>query len=116
MAEVQIKIGGYHYSVACAVGEEVHLEKMGELINAKAEDAHQALGSLNEVRQLLYASLLLADELTEARAGNPRAVGDAGGGPTAAESGYSESGVVEALIQLAERVERIASSLELRAE
>jgi cell division protein ZapA len=50
--------------VACAEGEEGHVSGLGEMINAKV----QAMGGgHNETRQLLFAALLLADELHEAR-------------------------------------------------
>lgn len=73
MAQIELKIGGNAYTVACRDGEEGHLTKIAEIVDKKAVDARQAVGSVSEVRQLLFASLLLADELDEARKGAPAA-------------------------------------------
>lgn len=66
MSQVALRIGGRNYTVACAAGEEAHVSKLGELIDAKL----QQLGgnpSPQESQNLLFAALLLADELHEAR-------------------------------------------------
>jgi len=67
MAEVNLSIGGHLYAIACREGEEAHLLNMGAIIDAKALEAREAVGGLNEVRQLLFAALLLADELNDVR-------------------------------------------------
>ena len=78
MASVEIEISGRRYTVACRDGEEPHLQSVAALVDRKAQDAAAALGSLSETSQLLFASLLLADELKEKRAA-PEAA-PAGGG------------------------------------
>jgi len=103
MANVEVEIAARRYSVACRDGEEEHLRSVAALVDRKAQDAAEALGTLSETRQLLYASLLLADELKEQR-------GRGGGAPAAAEPGLTD-----ALERLAERVERLADRLEGRA-
>ena len=67
MAQIELKIGGNAYTVACRDGEEGHLTKIAEIVDQKAQDARKAVGGVSEVRQLLFASLLLADELDEVR-------------------------------------------------
>jgi cell division protein ZapA len=101
MAAIELEIGGRRYSIACRDGEEEHLRSVGELVNRKAGEAEVALGSLGEARQLLFASLLLADELKDLRAGNPRFEPDAE--------------VSEALERIAARIESIAERLETGA-
>jgi cell division protein ZapA len=66
MAEVMLSIGGHSYQVSCRDGEEPHLHKIAEIVDRKVSEARSAVGDLGEVRQLLLASLLLADELFEA--------------------------------------------------
>ena len=69
MSNLTLHVGGRDYTVACAEGEEAHVSSLGALIDEKI----QAMGAgHNEPRQLLFAALLLADELHEARqrAGN----------------------------------------------
>ena len=69
MASVEVEIAARKYSVACRDGEEEHLRSVAAIVDRKAQDAAAALGSLSEARQLLFASLLLADELKEHRSG-----------------------------------------------
>jgi cell division protein ZapA len=69
MAQVTLNIGGYGYNVACRDGEESHLLQLGELVDRKAKEALSSVSSASEVRQMLFASLLLADELQEALKG-----------------------------------------------
>ena len=74
MATIEVEIAARRYSVACRDGEEDHLRSVAALVDRKALQAVDALGSLSEVRQLLFASLLLADEVKEHRAGNAPAI------------------------------------------
>ena len=101
MASVEVEIAARRYSVACRDGEEDHLRSVAALVDRKAQDAAAALGSLSEARQLLFASLLLADELKEQRSGQPRAELD--------------PAILDALERLAGRVESLAEQLERSA-
>ena len=70
MAEVTLSVGGYHYKLACRDGEEAHLQRLGEMVNAKAVEARSAVGNASEVRQLLLSALLFADETLERSQGD----------------------------------------------
>src|SRR5439155_17225654 len=76
MASVEVEIAARRYSVACRDGEQEHLREVAAIVDRKAQDAGSALGSLSEVRQLLFAALLLADEVKDHRSGQPPAPGD----------------------------------------
>jgi len=65
MAEVDLIIAGRPYRVACRSGEEDSLRAAAALVDAKSREALAGLGSLSEARQLLFASLLLADQLVD---------------------------------------------------
>jgi cell division protein ZapA len=104
MATVDVEIAARRYSVSCRDGEEEHLRSVAAIVDRKAQQALDALGSLSEVRQLLFASLLLADEVKEHRAGNP---------PTA--EAEPDPRVADALERLADRMERLAQRLEADA-
>lgn len=65
MSEVTLSIGGRTYKVACAEGEEQHVRKLGEEIDAKLQSMGQR-GS-HDAQNLLFGALLLADDLAEAR-------------------------------------------------
>jgi cell division protein ZapA len=108
MASVEVEIAARKYSVACRDGEEAHLRSVAEIVDSKARDAASALGSLSEARQLLFASLLLADELKEHRSGQAPAA-QAEAAPPPAEI---DPAVADALERLADRVESLAEQLE----
>ncbi len=65
MSNVDLRIGGRTYTVACAAGEEAHIGALGAIIDGKL--AALAMTGQGETRQLLFAALVLADELEEAR-------------------------------------------------
>jgi cell division protein ZapA len=67
MAEVELSIAGRPYKVACRNGEEDTLRAAGALVDAKSREALAGLGTLSESRQLLFAALLLADQLVDGR-------------------------------------------------
>ncbi len=64
MAEVTLTIGGHHYALTCADGEEQELVRLGGLVEEQVMTARAAVGGLTEVRQLLFAALFLADKLS----------------------------------------------------
>ena len=104
MASVEVEIAARSYAVACRDGEEAHLRSLAAVVDRKARDAAAAVGAMGEARQLLFASLLLADELQELRSG---------GGKAAANSDPETAAVMaEALERLADRMEMLANRLE----
>lgn len=103
MSNVTLTIGGRHYTVACATGEEEHIGELGRVIDAKLQDIPNLSGQA-EARTLLFAALLLADELHEARGG--------AASPAAAPPAASSPVVAESLEALAGRLEGLASRLD----
>ena len=99
MATIDIEVAGRRYSVACRDGEEQHLRSVAALVDRKAEDAAAALGSLSESRQLLFAALLLGDELKERQSGIART---------------EDPDTADALERVAARLESLAGRLEGR--
>jgi cell division protein ZapA len=65
VAEVDLTIAGRPYRVACRAGEEDSLRAAAALVDAKSREALAGLGTMSEARQLLFASLLLADQLVD---------------------------------------------------
>jgi cell division protein ZapA len=103
MATIDIEIAGRKYAIACRDGEEEHIRSVSRLVDTKAREAASALGGLSEARQLLYASLLLADDLQERQKSTPAPLS-------------ADPGVAQALERLAERMERLADGLESGAQ
>ncbi len=106
MANIDLDIAGRRYNVACRDGEEEHLRSLAAVVDRRAHDAAAALGGLTEARQLLFAALLIADDLKEARAG---------AGLPDPTPPPPDPAVAEALERLAERVESLADRLEAEA-
>lgn len=62
MAVVNLAINGHSYSVDCNDGEEAQLQKLGAAVDAKVQDVVRMVGQIGELRLLLMASMLLADD------------------------------------------------------
>lgn len=95
MAEVTLAIGGRSYSIVCRDGGEDHLLGLAARVDAKVEEARAAVGTPSEVRQLLFAALLLADE-----------AGEASSAPA------TDPATLKALTAVAARMESLADTLE----
>ena len=99
MAEINLTIAGRSYQVGCRPGEEENLAAAARMVDAKSREALAGLGTLSESRQLLFASLLLADQLLE-KPGSKEALAEID--PTLAPR----------IEGLATRIESLAASLE----
>ena len=66
MAQVTVTINGRNYEIACDNGQESHLTRLAESVNKRVDGLVGNLGQVGDTRLLLMASLLLADELSEA--------------------------------------------------
>lgn len=67
MSEVALQIGGRTWRVACAPGEEDRVQRLGATVAEKLASMG-ATGSA-DAQNMLFASLLLADEVLEGRDG-----------------------------------------------
>jgi cell division protein ZapA len=109
MSNVTLSIGGRSYTVACAEGEERHVLGLGTLIDSKLASMGDMAGQA-ETRTLLFAALLLADELHEAQGAKAAAV------PEAAPAQIAPAQLAPAMAlrfeQLATTLENIATRLE----
>jgi cell division protein ZapA len=106
MAEVDLIIAGRPYKVACRDGEEEALRAAGRLVDSKSREALAGLGTLSEARQLLFAGLLIADQLIDQKPG--AAVAAASPGPDPELASRAE--------RIAERLESLAEALESEAD
>jgi cell division protein ZapA len=102
MSNVSLHIGGRSFTVACAPGEEAHITGLGRMIDAKLH-AMGGMSGQSEARMLLFAALVMADELHEAQNG-PGAPPPPPPPPPPPEP--------EEDMELAARLENIAESLE----
>ena len=102
MAHVDLLIAGRSYQIACRDGEEENLRAAARLVDAKSREALSGLGTLSESRQLLFASLLLADQIME-------------GGGGAVLPAEPDPVIAQRAAAVADRLEALADSLENEA-
>ncbi len=104
MANIEIEIASRKYVLACRDGEEEHLRSVAVLVDKRARDAGAAMGNLGEARQLLFAALLLADDIKDLKSGVP-----------SADPAEPDPAIAEAAEALAARVEALAARIEAQA-
>ncbi len=63
MAEVTIDLCGYATTVACADGEEAQLQRLVAIAQDRADKAAGIVGQ-DRLRQLIFAAIFLADEVS----------------------------------------------------
>lgn len=108
MSDVTLSIGGRDHAVACGPGEEDHVRYLGNLIDAKVAQMEGAT-SQTDARLLLFAALLLADEVHELKQALTTA-------EVAAEARAKEPTDLTPLLEaLATRLENLAGHLETTA-
>ena len=69
MAEVTITINGRHYDISCDNGQEGRVVELAAYIDQKLQSISRAGGVYNDAHLLVLTSMLLADELFDAREG-----------------------------------------------
>ena len=100
MALVDLTIAGRTYQVACREGEEETLRAAARLVDGKSREALAGLGTLSEAQQLLFASLLLADQIVDNR---PEAAVPAGPDPVLVNKAEALAGRLESIAEALER-------------
>jgi cell division protein ZapA len=104
MGKVVLAIGGREHELYAKDGNEARMHELAAIIEAKAAQVAQSMGALTEQRQMLFASLMMADELDTLRKAAP----PPGAPPVNADT-------AAALERLAERIESYADRLETDA-
>ena len=106
MSNVNLEIGGRQFSVASADGEEEHIASLGRMIDAKLRAMGGAAGQ-SESRMMLFAALLLADEIHEIKT--------RGGVPAAEDPAPELDRIADGIEGAAKRIEKLAAALEQAA-
>ena len=105
MSNVTLEIGGRQFSVASADGEEQHVEMLGRMIDGKLRAMGGASGQ-SESRMMLFAALLLADEIHELKSR---------GGAQAEDPTPVLNRLADGIEGAARRLENLAATLERAA-
>ena len=116
MAQVGVAINGRTYQIACDDGQEEHLVRLARDLDARIGQLRESFGEIGDTRLTVMAALMVADELTEVRRRMRAAEQEieslndarlAAGDRIEA----NERAVTEAIENAAERIERLAHSL-----
>jgi len=67
MPEVSVQIANRTYELACGDGEEARVQELAAYVDGKITDLRLQLPGTPEVKLLVFAALILADESREAR-------------------------------------------------
>jgi cell division protein ZapA len=116
MTQVNVTINGRQFRMACEDGEEEHLAKLAEDLDARISRLRLRFGEIGDTRLTVMAALTLADELAEAqkklKAIEPElsALQEVRV-QSADHSKATQAAVAAALNSAAERIERMARRL-----
>ncbi len=67
MATVDVRIQGRTHTLNCDEGQEHRLRQVAQYLDRRLQDAARATGGTNDSRVLVLTSLLICDELADAR-------------------------------------------------
>lgn len=117
MAQVVVQVNDRPYTMQCSDGEERHLQELAMLLDQEVARIKDSVGTVGDVRVLLMAGLMVADQLAEAR----RRIGELEAQveglrelrARAVSHGVSvEDQVAERLSEAAKRIEALARGME----
>ena len=116
MAQVTVTIAGRTYRMACGEGDEPRLERLAALYDGKISEMRGAFGEIGDMRLHVMAALTMADELYETKERLEALEAACESLRQRFESGdqrarASEVYVAETLTRTAERIERLAKTL-----
>ena len=110
MGQVAVSINGQNYQITCDDGQEEHLRSLARLVDSRVEELVSAIGQVGDMRLLVMASLLLADEVVESsEAAEEMRTKDTDADQSAL---LAEAKLASDVESLAARIEAIAESLE----
>ena len=72
---VTIRLNGNPYQIGCGVGEEAHVSRLGEEVEAIMQSLVGSVGQIGEARLLAMVALILADR-AESMAGSTEPTSD----------------------------------------
>ncbi len=111
MAQVTITINAREYAVACEDGQEIHILQLAKLLDDKAKLLTRAAGQVNENMLLAMVGLLIADELSELKKGNPLVVQNPDAVDKADVANYDLT-LAQKLGQISEQIKSVANKIE----
>lgn len=68
MAQINVKIAGHSYRMACDDGQEGHIEGLAATLDARIANLKAGFGEIGDQRLVVMAAIIIEDELQEAKA------------------------------------------------
>jgi cell division protein ZapA len=114
--QLSVTINGRQYRMACEDGQEDHLSGLAQDFDRRIGELRASLGEIGDMRLMVVAALMLADELSETRARAERLQGELDGvqenGASVSErTQATQAAVVAALNAASERIEQVSRTL-----
>jgi cell division protein ZapA len=117
VAEVTIYINGRSYDISCDNGQEGRVVDLASYIDQRLQQISRSGAAYNDAHLTVLTSLVLADEIFEAREGHAAAPSKAARGavpapaaaPPVAVNKDEQLAVVKALEQITKRIEGVAT-------
>ena len=101
---VTIRLNGNPYQIGCGAGEEAHVSKLGEEVEAIMQSLVASVGQIGEARLLAMVALILADRAIDE-------TGDAAKNNEMASKVADQDAAAEALEMAAARITTLATRL-----
>ena len=116
MAQVTVTIAQKTYRIACEDGQEDHLRRLAEEVDAKIDDMRKTFGEIGDNRLTVMAAITFLDEREELRnriraLEQDLAVTRDAQHRAAAQVSDSDAQVARAIVDAAERIEEVARRL-----
>jgi cell division protein ZapA len=116
MPQVSVTINGRQFRMACEDGEEAHLTRLAEDLDARITRLRGRFGEIGDTRLTVMAALTLADELSEVRQKLQRLEPEVASlqDASVASRGHREAtqtAIIAALNAAAERIEDLTKRL-----
>lgn len=114
MPMVEITVNGRRHSVQCGEGEEARVRGLAQYIDRKIAELAVDGAKIGDARLMLLASLMIADELSDAYDKIQELESGAAGvpSPLAAAAGDHERRAAALIEQVAEQLNAVAAELE----
>jgi len=116
MGQVTVGVNGRNYTVGCDNGQEEHVAELAAYLDHHISQLKDTMGSVGDMRLMLLAGLVVADELSETVAKLEEVESQLEGLRSSQQSvegqanGF-ESQAVEAIDGITARIEEIAARL-----
>jgi cell division protein ZapA len=109
LARVSVTINGRKYQIACEDGQEAHLARLASYVDNRISELVASVGQIGDSQLLVMASLLIADEMSDAYRELETMRSMEHGGAAARVDAEENLGI--AMESLAARIENVAARL-----